>query len=419
MLNSIEMETIAIHGLASSGEGVGRLSSGQVVFVPLSVPGDVMEIAVVEKKKGYARGELVQLVQPSPQRVTAECELAASGRCGGCPWMQADRGAQMVAKQDLVVRAMRHINTQVLPVLAPAAGVGYRMRVRFRKRFGVLGLQASRSHEVTSIDHCPVLVPALDKAMAQVRIVLEPVLQESDTVSGLVGWGNQVHIAVETSESHFVMEAMKTLLHKGIIAGGVIDEESIGTNQVNIGTPEKPLWSAANAFAQASMPGHTLLPMLVAEEVGWDPQGNPWGCLVELYAGSGNLTRFLQNQTQELWAVESNPNGAKHLLELRPAVARVECQSAEKAMKIFIKERRPMDVIVLDPPREGAKDVLPFFIQVQPARIVYVSCDAMTLARDLLVLQESGFVVKKVQPIDLMPHTPHVEMIAILERGQP
>jgi 23S rRNA (uracil1939-C5)-methyltransferase len=355
---------LTIDGLAFGGEAVGRDAGGRVIFVAGAAPGDVVEVRLVEEKRRFARAELLRVIEPGPARVTPPCPL--SDRCGGCPWMQVSVEAQLAAKQEIVRRALRKVDVEVRQIVAPSPSLGYRVRARWVRQGGAVGYFARRSHDIVDVPACPALVPKLEAAM----LAEKGRVPEGGALVGLISPEGEVSVAVEGE------------------AAGELDLGGVS------GDPR--------AFTQASWPGNELLRKLVRQAVG------PCDQILELYAGAGNFTRDLVALAPRGLAVEGEPSAAKRLMRL------VETHPGWRALSLPVAralEGGPYDVVVLDPPRAGANDVIPQLPRLT-SRVVYVSCDPMTLARDLERLGWRGWV----QPVEMMAHTSHVEVVACLQK---
>jgi 23S rRNA (uracil1939-C5)-methyltransferase len=417
--------------MAPGGDAVGRRADGLIVFVPGGAPGDRALVAVETLKKGHARGRLLQLLSPGGVRVDPECALAVPEACGGCPLMAVNRQAQLLAKADWVRRALRPsrlgTDVEVAPIAAPPPPLAYRLRARLVVRGGRLGFSGARSHRGVAIARCAVLVPALDRVLFTHGPRLVPLLGEGTTVRGLVGQheGREaVQLGVELAEGasrRALHEALSSLVRDGVLAGAILQDarrrEVLGAEVLMLGADSEfgPFFGAADGFAQPSAAGHTLLPRLVHEalvEVGA-------GRVLELFSGSGNLTRAIVRAASQVVCVEGDGGAvrrARQLFAEDPAVSLV-AQPAEQALRELGREGARFDALVLDPPRIGALVEVPLFQRLEARRIVYVSCDPMTLGRDLAALSTRGYVIRRVQPIDLMPHTAHVECVAIADRA--
>lgn len=405
-------ERIVLQGLAHSGDAVGRRANGQVVFVPHGVPGDEVQMAIESTHKGYARGRINQLLTPSPQRVSPQC-LLSQGACGGCPWMQVDLPTQRAAKQSYIERALRHFGVHLQPLLCPTPALGYRIRARFVCRNGVLGFQSPASHQTLAISCCPVLHPSLEAILCSLARLLEPHIGEKGTLAGLVDEQNSVQVAVQTGiqgKATQVLSLLKTAQVEGRIHSAWCNGVCIGPPTLNLDTTGIPLWATADGFAQASSAGHHALPTCVVSALPTPPS-----TLLELHAGSGNFTRFLAHAGHQVTAVESDGAAVLRLREALPHVPAIHT-TAVAFLQESVRQQRTFAGIVLDPPRTGARDEMPWVLRLQPDWIVYVSCDPMTLARDLQIAVVSGYELDWVQPLDLMPHTTHVEVVCRLTR---
>jgi 23S rRNA (uracil1939-C5)-methyltransferase len=344
---SVELEITA---LAAGGDGVGREDSGRVVFVPRSAPGDRVRVRLVEEKPRMARGEIVEVVRASPDRVAPPCPHFAEG-CGGCTWQHVARPAQLAAKQQIVAGALRKLGVAIEAIADPSPPYGWRRRARFHVAGGKLGLYKMASHDVLPIDRCPQLEPELDEA----RRAYQP-----------AGDG----------------EVLLLRGHRGEIA--------IDSGEIEI---EPGLRGSPRDFAQASASGNAAMVAIARAAVGPGP-----GRMLELYAGAGNFTRFFRADGWDVIAGDAERGGARGQLE---------------------RERGPFDAIVLDPPRTGAADAVPGILRHAPPRVVYISCDPATLARDAERLVGGGYRAERAWPVDVMPQTAHVEVIMTLLRPSP
>lgn len=420
---------VIIYEIAMGGDGVGRLPNGKIIFVPRAMPGETVEVNITRSYKDYARGELIRIENPSPARRIPTCPLAASGECGGCPLMHIDNAQQQQIKMLWVHRALRDFAIPIAPILCPTPLLQYRIRARFVLRQGHLGYQATRSHKVTSIIHCPVLVPALDTAMQQVGHRLKAYLGENGELAGLLGENNQIIITVtpgKAANKNKLCQELQDLIKESVIVGGKIGTDSFGVSTVNLGSAKEPFWASADAFAQASRAGHDVLPHLIAQAVLWNSQENAllewlpfphrsdkfitkfnpaYSRLLELYAGAGNLTRRLLSCAEQVIAVEEHPQAAARLQQLAQGTAKliVEQGAVENILPRLSQNGQVINAIVLDPPRSGAKFIDSDLLKLRAERIIYLSCNPMALARDLKPLLENDYKALLVQPIDLFP----------------
>jgi 23S rRNA (uracil1939-C5)-methyltransferase len=383
MTRGIDVDVTA---LAAGGDGVARDAGGRVTFVPRTAPGDRVRVAIVEERASFARGELVEVVTASADRIAPPCPHFAQG-CGGCAWQHVARPAQLAAKQAIVAGALRKLDVPIEPIADPCAPYGWRRRARFHVAGGKVGLYAHASHRVLPIAHCPQLEPEVDTALAAIAAASPP-----DGELALVR-GHRGDIAVGIARPWRLADKLVGRARiVGVIAGDVAHGEPV--IELEPGLRGGP-WD----FAQASAAGNAALVALVQQAAGRGP-----GSLVELYAGSGNFTRGL---IAAGWDVI-----ASDVAVPRDPPARFE---AGAAPDVLARLTGPVDVVVLDPPRTGAADALAGIARLAPRTIVYVSCDPATLARDALRLIEHGYRAERAWPIDVMPQTAHVEVVLRLQ----
>ena len=335
-----------------------------MVFAPYAAPGDVAEVRITEDKKRFLRGEVERVEEAGGVRTEAPCPYF--GRCGGCQWQHVTREAQLAAKQAIVERAL---GQQADAIVSPAPDYGYRWRARQRWEGGVLGYREWRSQKTLDVKRCILLPEPFDAAIQAAR----PELREPAELHAQLGNGG---VAIRC----------------GSVARG--------PEAVDIADAGEPAFLIApGGFAQPGPDGNRALRKLVRE--GAQARGKR---VLELYAGAGNFTRDLVADGGEVTAVEAAPPKW-----VAPGAKWVRA-SAEQA----IRTEQKYDVVVLDPPREGAKEVCRNLHRLAPPRVVYVSCDPMTLARDVKALLAGGYRVERASPVDQMPQSFHVETVVVL-----
>lgn len=385
------MLELDVTALAAGGDGVARDANGRVTFVPRAAPGDRVRVRLVKQTSSFARGELVEIVTPSPSRVEPPCPHFRAG-CGGCQWQHVAREEQLAAKQAVVAGALRKLEGLALhPIANPAPALGWRRRARFHVIAGAAGLYREGTHDVVAIDHCPQLEPALDAAYAAVVAASPP----AGELSLLLG--HQGHVAVGTTKP---WKSAGRLLGVAGIVGLQCGRETHGEPVIEL---EPGLWGGPHDFAQASAAGNRALIDLARGALGTDR-----GALLELYAGAGNLTRALVTDGWRVTASDAiaparPPAGADYLVAT--------------AADALSRAAGPFDAIVLDPPRTGAADAIDGIVGHAPRTIAYVSCDPATLARDAQRLVAAGYRATDAWPVDLMPQTAHVEVVLRLVRA--
>ncbi|MDB4956451.1 MAG: deoxyribonuclease/rho motif-related [Myxococcales bacterium] len=372
---------------------MARDPGGRVTFVPNTVPGDRVRVGLVKETKSFARGELVEVLAPSPSRVEPPCEYFRAG-CGGCQWQHVARAAQLEAKQAIVANALRNIAGLAIERIAdPAPPLGWRRRARFHVVGGRVGLYANASHRLIPLAHCPQLEPALEPAFKAVASVTPP----DGELAFVRGHRGEIVVGLERS-----WRGAPALIGRAGIVGVIAGDDVHGETVIEI---EPDLYGGPWDFAQASAAGNRALIAATQAALGPGP-----GRLLELYAGAGNFTRGFVAAGWDVTATDVEPP--------RKPIARARFISGA-AQWVLGKLEGMFDAIVLDPPRTGAAEAIDGIVKISPKTIVYVSCDPATLARDVARLVTAGYRAERAWPFDLMPQTSHVEVVLRLTLETP
>lgn len=379
---------VSIEALAAGGDGIGHAPDGRVVFVPFTAPGDRVRVRIDQERRRYLRGRVVELLDSGPDRTDPLC--AVFGVCGGCAWQHVAYPAQLEAKRailhDAIERIARLPVPEALTVHGSPSPYGYRGRARVLVQGGRAGFRKRHSHAVVAADRCPVLVAALDAPLRELG-ARGRAQGEWELLAGRDGTACVVRLPVRDSAEGVELEVSGERLR--VSAGSFVQ-----ANALLLDALADALWSAAGSGLRG----------------------------LELFAGSGFFTLGLARRFERLVAVEASPHAVADLEEnlhasglsnVEIAAGRVEDQIGASPIVGFEPE-----VVVLDPPRTGLdSDALRALIELAPARIVYLSCDPATLARDLGVLGDRGYALVSLAGFDLMPQTAHVEALAVLERS--
>ncbi|MBX3233272.1 MAG: class I SAM-dependent RNA methyltransferase [Labilithrix sp.] len=406
--------------LTPGGEGVGHVAIGgerRAVFVPGVARGEHVRVEI-DPRSRPARGVLLQVLAPSSERAAPACAFV--DRCGGCDWMHLTIDAQRAEHASIVEKLL---GVAVGSHPAPRT-IGYRTRARVHveatKRGAIVaGMYARKSHEPAAVATCIVLDPALDRARLALAELLAGARGRGEASLAL---GAERRPVIELRWRGELAAATFGRLERAV-ANGEIAGASVYAGEVKVpakigdptpivtGADGAPLRLAPGGFAQANDEANAELARRVAELAG---DAAP---AVELYAGAGNLTVMLA-PGRELVAVESNEDAcaaARDNLAARGLSAKVKVVAGDAAAFVLPKATR---LLVLDPPREGARDVCAAIAagKTKLSRIVYVSCDPPTLARDVKLLVAAGWSLVTAETFEMFPHTSHVETVALLER---
>ncbi len=408
-----DVHDLTVDGFTHGGEGVARLD-GKAVFVPGVIPGERVRVRVVDDRKRWARGELLEVLEASPDRVAPPCPYV--GACGGCDLQHVAVDAQRLLLTRVVREQLQRIGRITDPPVEPCVAVGDATGYRHHAQLhadadGRLGFRRVGSHDVIPIDRCLVLADDAQRLVDQVgddtgaeRLVVRVASEGRAAVltpgeSGLELPDGDFDLLLEQPDGRTV----------AIRGDGVLTETVAG----------QTLRFAADAFFQVSPEGAAAI---VAQVL--DALGDLEGALVwDLYAGVGLLSLPIAAAGADVVAVESNRSAARlaerNADEANLPVDVVHADVAEVTAKALRGEDglEAPDLVVLDPPRAGAEaQVLDDLARLVPQRIVYVSCDVAALARDTARLTGHGYRLTRVVPLDLFPMTHHVESVATFTR---
>lgn len=407
-------------GLARGGDAVVETAEGKV-YVPLVAPGDRIRVGNVERDRRIVRGEALELLEAGASRVPSPCLYA--DRCGGCPFLVVDIDTQRRAKREFVEAALPRDGVAPgleVRVVADEASLGYRRRARLafeRGRAGVrLGYRARRSRDVVDVERCVVLSAPLAEGLVALRAELVPALEGSGEIRLSVGTGGRAIAVIESegAQPPRVYEAAARLVGApfaglAIRAAGASAPALFGDPVETIPHPSGlALRGTVGGFSQANDAVNAELVKAVVALA--RPEG---ARILELYAGSGNLTLALAPTARAHTAVELDRDASAACQRNVEAIgANVRILAADAAAA----PRGPVDLVVLDPPRTGAAEAIETVLACRPERIVYVSCDTGTLGRDLARFAAAGYVVDAALAFDMFPGTPHVESLVRLVR---
>ena len=420
--------TLTIDSLTHGPWGLGR-TNGKVVLVPMTAPGDQVAAEVVEEHKRYSVARAVSLLQPSPARRAAPCPYVAD--CGGCPWQHVSHDAQLRAKQQNVVDALARVgglrDFELLPIVAASAEFHYRRRITLHVGNGrKLGFHRAFSRELVEIAGCLIADPDADRAIglaAQWVRRLETPVSSVEILSA--DRPDEVILSAVTrhplrgADARACKENLRGPVAGIVLAGPGWRRQWGDTGLSFVVDGDLTLRHDADAFAQINPEGNRKL---VDELLSWDVFGER-DSVLELYAGAGNLTLPMARRVRRVTAVEAGwrlvRNGKRNARDNRVDNIRWLRQDAGRALDELIREGRRFTTVVLNPPRAGAKEVAPKLAALGARRILYVSCNPATLARDLREVTAQGFTLRRVRPVDLFPQTFHVEALAELIRSEP
>ena len=418
---------LKIDSLAYGPYGVGR-ERERVIFVPLTAPGDELEVRIVEERKNYSVGEISRLVKPSPLRQPPPCPYF--GECGGCQWQQVRYETQLAAKeknlQDALHRIGKLTGYELLPILRSPQEHHYRRRLRLHvDENKSVGFYRSSSHSIIEVDTCLIADPEVDRHLSEVRGLIrdlrthiEQIELVKDDESGLVvltGKAAGGFFPDDNSICNSFLEQQKEIGGLVIFGNGwrkIWGKGTIFTRSDD----ELKLEMDVEVFSQVNREGNSRL---VRELLQWG-EFKKQDRVLELYCGAGNFTLPMARRSRKVVAIEGDPlsvkcnkkNSRTNQIE---NIHWIRSHVPEAVKQLELKGEK-FSKIVLNPPRSGAKGLEENLTSLGAEKILYISCNPPTLARDLAALSKKGYRLTRIQPIDLFPQTYHVEALAEMVR---
>lgn len=442
--------TLAIQSLGTSGEGVGKVETF-TVFVRGALPGEEVRVEIEEVKKSYASGRLLHVVRKSADRVKTICPIYED--CGGCQLQHLDYMAQLKMKRQQVIDAITRIgkmpDAYVEPTIGAVSPWNYRNKMQFpvglEKGRTVIGCFVRGSHRIIDTKDCHIqkqgnnaIVNAVRDIAAQLHI---PVYDEDRHtgvlrhVVGRVGLGEELMVCLVTATQHLPRERECIKLLRAKLPKLVSVQQNIQTyhNNVIMGRETKLLWGkptildrigrlkfhiSPRSFFQVNTEQAEVLYRKALEFA--NLRGGE--TVIDAYCGTGTISLFLAQKAAKVYGIEivkpAIEDAKRNARDNHVKNAEFLVGDATRVMPQLYRQGVRPDVIVVDPPRAGCTPlVLKTFTEMKPERIVYVSCNPASLARDLAILAPFGYYPQKIQPVDMFPQTSHVETICLMSRN--
>ena len=455
-LQKNQILTLRIERLSSDGSGVAHSADGEAVFVPGTAPGDEARVHIVKDCGRYAFGILDELLTPSPDRVPVDCLVA--GPCGGCSLRHLDYAAELRAKQESVLDAFRRIGGLEVPVLdiQPSPEVDrYRNKVQFpvgvdKNGVPCIGFYAGRTHRIVPCPDCKLQPGVLNEiGNALCAFFAQQGIRPYDEQSGkgLVrhiflrrgAHSGQIMVCLVCTRAKLPhAEQLCTALRGQFpaISTILLNVNAKSTNVI-LGSENHILYGPG--YIEDTLCGvpvrlgplsfyqvNTLAAERLYGVAAQYAQLTPDDTLLDLYCGMGTIGLSMAEQCRELIGVEIVPEAiesakanAARMGEAVAAKSRFFCADAGQAATQLAAEGLHPDIVMLDPPRKGCDEAtLSAVVRMAPRRVVYVSCNPATAARDAAWLEQNGYHAEKVQPVDLFPRTKHCETVVLLSKGK-
>jgi 23S rRNA (uracil1939-C5)-methyltransferase len=383
---------ITLDDMAFEGSAIGR-HDGRVIFADYGIPGEEVTVRIEQNKRGFWNGIVEEVHSPSPYRVEPPCPYF--GTCGGCQWQHVDYQHQAELKRHVVVEQLRRIGKFEDPPVSETLGAieqfGYRNHARFSIRNeGKLGFvsRAGSGRRFLPIEKCMLMHPWINDVLGKLQ--------------GRAQGKHQVVIRYGVNTGDAFVQPDQREVEPDLPSDKTWYEEELHGNRFHISGP---------SFFQTNTKQAERLFELVRERL--KLKGNE--TLVDAYAGVGTFAVMLAPYVRDVIAIEESPSATDDAAKNLEAVPNVAYYKGKVEHVLPGLDIQP-DIVLLDPSRPGChKKTLEKVVEFQPKRIVYVSCNPATLARDLRILVDSGYDLKDVTPVDMFPQTYHVESVSILE----
>ncbi len=448
-----EIYNIKITDIGTHAEGIGKID-GYTLFVKNTLPGEEARVVAVKTNKSYGYGRALEITKPSPYRTEPLCPIA--GKCGGCTLQHMEYGAQLEYKRNKVLQNLKRIggfeDIEVGPVIGMETPYNYRNKAQYpvgEDKNGInIGFYSLGSHKIVNCSSCIIGSKANGEIIRAIRGFMEKngiSAYNEESGKGTIrhilireGFGTgeiMVCLVVNGKSFKYKNELIKCLKNIKNIRSVIINYNSTRSNVIMGGRCET-VWGedcitdsigdltfniSALSFFQVN-PKQTYKLYSKALEFA---QLSGSETVIDAYCGIGSISLFLAQKARKVYGIEivgdaiadakinAEKNGIKN-------VEFIEGKAEDIVPKLYNEKGVKPDVIVVDPPRKGcAKSLLDMMRTIAPRKIVYVSCDSATLARDLKILCEGGrYNIDKVRPVDMFPHTGHVECVAAVSRKE-
>ena len=384
----IEILELTIEKIVPNGYGLAFVE-GLTVFVSLAAIGDKLRVRIREKKGKIAFAEIIDVLTPSPKRITPECQYF--GVCGGCDFQQMTYEAQLAGKISIIRDCLSRIGKinfeGEIPIIASSSPYGYRSRAQWHTdtRAKKIGYFKRFSHNIVDVEYCPILAPPLQKTLTNFR----------ENLRWEEFWSQDVKI-----------EAANAGENISIYSTEIIEP----TREISFEAGENRYFYNAESFFQGNP---FLVEKLIALAIG-DAMGEN---ALDLFCGVGLFTLPLAGKFKKVYGIEANGKAIEFAQKNtdNARISNVEFFTENVGEWLIENSPQNIDFVLLDPPRTGAeRETIDALLKLKPTQISYVSCDPATLARDLRLLLES-YSLESITALDLFPQTHHVETVVRLK----
>ena len=416
-----ELEQVRFEKLVYGGDCLGRLADGRAVFVPFVMPGELAEVEITEQKERFARGRVVRLLEASPDRINPPCPYFTL--CGGCHYQHLNYPQQLELKKELVRDQLERIgkltNLPDIQITASPVAFGYRNQVQLHpvqakdpEVSAKLGYKRAASDEVLPIEKCLLIPEEMNELLSQIELegdsgiarIAMRIDSDGEIMLVLEGETDEPpELAIELPVSSTYLSPDGRSLNLG------------GNDALVFSVLGKEFLVSPESFFQVNLPVAEDMVHHVLSLV----KGRENLSMIELYSGVGLFTRFLASHSNQLTAIESSPSACFDFAGNLDEFENISLYegAVEVILPEIVEQIKPIDLVVLDPPRAGlnarARQAL---IDLAPREIIYISCDPSTLARDLKHFSEAGYSLQTLHAFDMFPQTAHVETVLLMSQ---
>ncbi|RPI30646.1 MAG: class I SAM-dependent RNA methyltransferase [Chloroflexota bacterium] len=395
------------------GEAMGRLPDGRAVFVPYAIAGEKVRLRLVEEKRGYARAELLEVLEPSPGRIPPRCERPAA--CGGCHYQHIAYPMQLQIKTEILREQLERIgglsDIPIQPIVPSPKMWNYRNHIQLHiSPEGKLGFLEPRSNTVVPIEDCPLAEEPLDEIWRKLDIESIPGLER---VGLRLGADEDILLVLAGSAPGAPEFSVEDLDISAVYTGPNGTMVLAGSDYLVMEISDRKYKVSAESFFQVN----TLQAGAMVEHLLGNLLLDPGKDVLELYSGVGLFSAFISGKVKRLAAVESSPSAVNDFVENLDEFDNVEIYETQVEQVMAGLDIRP-NVLLADPPRAGlGHRVVESIVSLGAPAFAYISCDPATLARDAKDLAKGGYTLEKITPFDLFPQTYHIESISFWRMG--
>jgi 23S rRNA (uracil1939-C5)-methyltransferase len=407
-------QEVLLTTLAYGGDAMGRLEDGRAAFIPFGLPGERVRVRLTEEKRGFARGEVTELLEASPQRIIPRCKHF--GVCGGCHYQNLPYAEQLKIKSEILRDQLTRIgkieNPPVREMIASPNPWNYRNHVQFHLtqdgKLGYVGAGTSFAQGIIPITECHLPEESINPLWPQLEFEPNPNIER---VSLRAGKDDDLMLVLESDSA----ESPELEIEAEISVAHVFEENAViiaGNDHIVIPVLERDFHVSAPSFFQINT---AMARKMVEHLITWLPI-SPSTILLDVYCGVGLFSAFLAPKCERVIGIESSSSACEDFAVNLDEFDNVELYEGLAEHVIPLLEAEP-DVVLVDPPRAGLdKHVVDGILKLNPQVIAYVSCDPSTLARDSKRIIEGGYILKQVTPFDLFPQTYHIESISLFKQ---